>query len=137
MTTALRVESHPPVIGYGALWFGVLAAPLAWSLLSVVNYAMAAQSCEPEGMSPLDHPLFSTVRTFEGLLTLAALIIALAGLIVAIRNRRVSNNADVPHDAVWNRVHFMSLFGIIVSALFVNGIILHGLGVILVPLCLW
>jgi len=134
MTTALRVESHPPVIGYGALWFGILAAPLAWSLLSVVNYAMTAQSCGSEG-TQLAHPLFSTVRIVAGVLTLIALSIAIAGLAAAIRNRRVVNAADVPHDAVWNRVHFMSLFGIVVSALFVNGIVLHGLGVIFIPLC--
>ncbi|HEX5439121.1 MAG TPA: hypothetical protein VFW98_18355 [Gemmatimonadaceae bacterium] len=134
MTTALRVESHPPVIGYGALWFGILAAPLAWSLLLVVNYAMAAQSCAPEGMV-LNHPLFASVRLFEGMLSLVALAIAVAGLVTAIRNRVVSSNAEVPHDVVWNRVHFMSLFGIVVSALFVNGIVLHGLGVVLIPLC--
>lgn len=136
MTTALRVESHPPVIGYGALWFGILAAPLAWSLLSIVNYSMAAQSCEPAGMSSLNQPLFSSVRLFEGMLSLVALVIAVAGLVVAVRNRIASSNADVPHDAVWSRVHFMALFGIVVSALFVNGIVLHGLGVMLIPLCL-
>ena len=135
MTSALRVESHPARVGLTSLWFGVLAGPIVWSLLTIVNYAVAAQSCQPAERH-LAHPLFANVKVFGGIVTLVGFAIVVAALLVSMRSRRIANAADVPRDAVWNRVHFMALSGIIVSAVFLDAILLHGLGVLFVTSCM-
>ena len=134
MSSALRVESHPARVGLASLWFGVLAGPIVWSLLTLVNYAVAAQSCQPAGRH-LAHPLFTSVKVVGGIATLVGFAIVVAALLVSVRSGRIANDADVPRDAVWNRVHFMALSGIIVSAVFLYAILLHGLGVLFVTSC--
>lgn len=131
----MSVRSHSPRVGLGALWFGVLAGPVIWSLLSLVNYVLAAQSCAPAGLH-LARPLFPGVRIFAGALTLVGIAIVVVALVTAVRSHAASNDAVVPRDAVWSRVHFMALAGIITSAVFLVGIVLHGIAVIALPACL-
>jgi hypothetical protein len=135
VTNPTVVRTHAPSVGLGALWFGLLAGPLIWSLLSIVNYVLAAQSCAPAGVH-LARPLFPGVRLFAGALTLVGIAIVAAALVTAVRSHAASNHAAAPRDAVWSRVHFMALAGIITSAVFLVGIVLHGIAVIVLPACL-
>jgi ABC-type xylose transport system permease subunit len=130
----MTVEYHEPRVGLRALWFGLLAGPVVWSLLSIANYALDAQSCRPAGME-LSRPVYSAVRPLAGILTLIGIAIVVAALVVAARSRKRSADANTPHDAVWSRVHFMALAGIITSAVFLEAIVLHGIGVIVIPAC--
>lgn len=134
MTSPMTVEYHEPRVGLGALWFGLLAGPLVWSLLSIANYALDAQSCRPAEME-LAQPVFAGVRPLAGILTLIGVAIVVGALVVAVRSWKRSRDASAPHDAVWSRVHFMALAGIITSAVFLEAIVLHGIGVIVIPAC--
>lgn len=47
-------------VSNAALWFGIFAAPAAWSVQTLVNYSLAAHSCYP-GLYPRGVPTFGAL----------------------------------------------------------------------------
>ena len=128
-------------VSLGALWFGLLAAPIAWSDQLMVDYALIAHSCFPATMMR-DVPLFASARGIVLGVSALAIIVGIAGLVVAVRayarigghhesDRQQFHNAPVAE----GRARFMALMGILASSLFLGGIVLHTLGIVMLAPC--
>ena len=129
-----RVESAP--VRASRLWAGVLLAPAAWLVAELAGYYLAARSCEPvTGGVPM--PGTVAPRVVQAVLAGVLALVAVAGLVLAIGNRR----ALEPHASastggtVRGRAHFMAMAGVIASALFLLGIVLFGLPPFFVNAC--
>ncbi len=119
-----KVCHDPPL---GRLWFGMLAAPLAWSIAEMAGYIASGRSCTPA---------FPNGRAFGfeqpqlwvtlGIGVLA--VIGLAGLWTAIDNVRRTRTAG-------GRPAFMARGGVVVSGLFLLGNLFFTLPLLLTNLC--
>lgn len=116
---------HDPSLG--RLWFGMLAAPVAWSTAEMAGYIASARSCTPA---------FPNGRAFGfaqpqvwitlGIGVLA--VIGIAGLLTAIGNVRRTR-------AIGGRAAFMARGGVVVSGLFLLGNLFFTLPLLLTNLC--
>jgi hypothetical protein len=98
-----------------ALWFGVLAGPLAFLVIQLVGYAMVHWACA------------SDTRFAILLVFLAALLVTLAGGITAWRMwHRTGAEWDDTAGGVSGRSRFMAIGGIALSA--ISALAIVGLG---------
>jgi hypothetical protein len=134
MTThAERIERLP--VTSGRLWAGVLLAPTAWMLFEFVGYYVDARGCEfgVEGipLAGTAHPAVAHV-----IMAVVALVAAVVGLFVSIGNwRAVASNGERAHWAEWGRARFMAYGGIILSVLFIGGIVLFAISPFFIKVC--
>ncbi|HEX8363419.1 MAG TPA: hypothetical protein VF613_25080 [Longimicrobium sp.] len=93
--------------GIAALWFAVLAGPIAWMLGLNVQYSLVRVACAKSAMLPLH------------LLSLATLALAVAGGVVAWREWRRAG-AEWPGEGPGTlpRSRFMAALGLLTSPLF-------------------
>jgi len=130
-------SSNPPAytrvrVGAG-LVFAVFGAPAAWLLQLIIGYALASHACYP-----LDVPLMAPV--WGGLwwvligVDLAAVLIAGAALLSAMRWRRVWRDAD-PHDLAAQRKRFIANWSLLVSALFSIAVVFTIVMLFIEPVC--
>jgi len=112
------------------LWIGVLAAPLAWVAAEGVGYVTSARLCEaPVGMLPSGN----AARVVNVIICGICLLVALAGLVVAIDNyrRMRTGAANVP----FGRAEFLSVGGVFASVVFASAIILFAIPALVVNVC--
>ena len=128
-------------VGLGALWFGLLAAPLAWSAQLMADYALIAHSCFPS-TGQRDTLLYPSAAAIVLIVSALAILAGIAGIVVAaLSYRRVGGDhaADRTqvHDAPIGvgRARFMALAGILASTLFLGGIVLHAVGILMLAPC--
>ena len=126
--------TRAPGISLKTLAFGLFAGPVMWSIQELVSYPLAAQSCYP-GSVPLREPLISSVGLLVALTTLIALVVTVAALLVALRNWRAAGSIAEREAPDENRTRFLSLAGVLVSALFILAIVLNGVPVLLLSPC--
>lgn len=111
-----------------ALWFGLLAAPVAWATQLVLAYGAEQMEC------PLSHSGTVAgvhVDTFVGVVTVVAALVAAAGLVVALASALGAGLAQDP----LGRAGFMAWGGVLVSAVFLGAIILAGSSVVTLDPC--
>lgn len=104
------------------LWFGLLAAPLAWTVQLVVGYGATVARCTGTAASR-SFPL----STWEIALTVAAAAVALTGQAAALhvfRSTRGRHETDPPPDG---RVRFLVLAALLSNTLFLVVILLGGI----------
>lgn len=99
-----------------ALWVGLIAAPLAWSLQELLGYGLSARAC---GGAP-------GVGIAELIVAGSAVMVAGLGL-VASRSARRRAGAGGGTD------RFMAEGGMLVSGIFLFGIVMNLAGYLLVP----
>ena len=115
-------------------WFGLLGAPVAWTVTHVLGYGLTEATCDPAGTRwsiALD-------GWTVALTAVAAAIAALAGLaaLVAFRRTREVEGVGGPEEPPpKGRIHFLAVVGIAISPLFLAIIVMDGLGVVLLPSC--
>jgi hypothetical protein len=113
----------------GALWFGLFAAPAAWALQLISNYALLAHFCYPRN-TPLSSPDFGGTRAVAIVVSAALLVVAVLALLTAIRSWRMTkqpaNSAAAAGDEARGvgRVRFMAQAGVLVSGIFVYGVVM-------------
>lgn len=101
-----------------ALWFGLVAGPLAWSLQELLGYGLSARACGAAG----------TFGPAEMVVAGAAIVVAGSALVVSRSSwRRVG--VDRESDG------FMALGGVLVSGLFLFGILMNLAAYFIVPPC--
>jgi hypothetical protein len=106
------------------LFFGLLAAPLAWTAQLVVGYGIGDAGCSVAGMRwGVDS------RSATGALLAATGAIALAGLGVAVWLERTA-----PRNAR-GRIAFLATGGILISAVFLALILLGGIAALALEEC--
>jgi amino acid transporter len=108
---ATNTRHDPELVPQTALWFGLLAGPIAWSLRLLIGYPLVSVACE-QGATYLLH-----------LVSAIFLLVTLAGGAVAwwsyrrIRrgDRREEHDTD---DWTLERTRFMVLLSLLMSGLF-------------------
>ena len=117
----VREITRREAAGSARLWFGVLAAPIAWTLQLLATYSLeewfaCAPSTRAEG-----EVLGMSVGAVASLITTALAAVAVAGLLVSLGCRRAlrrSAESDVDQRARW-----MALAGIFNSVLYLGIIV--------------
>lgn len=105
-----------------ALWFGVLAAPLAWAGHLGVNYALEEWfACSPSAQDP-GRILGLSVDTFSLAFNSLMALTALAAVLVALGCWRRLRSAD--GDERLQRARWMAFAGAVESTLFLAIILL-------------
>ncbi len=120
-----------------ALWFGLFAAPTVWSLQLLLLYPVVVHACFPRDR-PLSVPLLSTPVVL--LVSVVALAVAAAAGLIALRSwrsTRAEHHAGEEHllETGEGRSRFMALGGMLLSGLFLFGIVMNGLPFLLLRPC--
>lgn len=114
------------------LWFGVAAAPAAWSVAELVGYIGAGRGClAPTIAGRTFGPASSATWTL--VISLLMLTVALAGAVIGVGNFRQTE----PHsdDELAGRTRFMAVVGLGGSALFALGIVLFAVSPLVIHAC--
>ena len=120
-------------------WFGLLGAPIAWSLQELVNVSLAGHACYPRDV-PLATPLAPHLGAVSASVEALAFLICIAAGMVAFANWRQSRH-EKPGDAHQllgsgdGRTRFTAMAGILTSLLFLVGTVLAALNLLGVPPC--
>jgi hypothetical protein len=130
---------HRAAVGRVALWYGIFGAPFCWSAQLIVTYALAAHACFPQ-RQPLIRASSSAAWIAACAVIVVALIGAVAALVISLANWRATQTEKSGEDAALleageGRTRFMAYSGILLSALFIGGVILSGLALLLVRVC--
>ncbi|ODR93391.1 hypothetical protein AUC71_05245 [Methyloceanibacter marginalis] len=130
---------HRERVLLAALIFGLLAAPLAWALQLVINYAASSYVCFP---GDVPHTGVGEDRVWMILLMveLVALAVAIAGAAVAERSwnttrHETSGHAQAMVDVGHGRTRFLAMWGLMLSIGFALAIVFSLVGLFMVPLC--
>jgi hypothetical protein len=135
--------AHPAPAGHtvalGALWFGLFGAPIVWSLQLMLGYGLVAYACFP-GSEPRAVPMFGGLRSMVALVSVVALAVALAAGATAWRSWRATRrehpgDQEALLEVGEGRTRFMALAGMLVSGLFVLGVIMNTIPLFIMPLC--
>lgn len=122
-----------------ATWFGILGAPVAWSLQEIVNVGLASYACYPHDI-PLAQPLWSHLTATTYIVEAIALLIGVAAGATAWRNwRRTRTEKDGNAARLLGsgdgRTRFMAMVGMLTSGLFLVAIVVATLYIGGVPPC--
>ncbi|HZE09826.1 MAG TPA: hypothetical protein VE110_13830 [Gemmatimonadaceae bacterium] len=139
-------EDHPAParhrVGRGALWFGVLAAPIAWSAQEILATSVNGAGCIAYRDAPPPTGLQLTSGTGIVLLcfTVALFIGCLVALFVALHNWHiVHSHAEGEEQDVLEigegRARFMAMSGILLSAIFALLLLMNAISLFLTPQC--
>ncbi len=125
-----------PAVAPGALWFGLFGAPLVWSLQLLMSYALVAHACYPAS-EPMATPVVGGLWTLVLVAGLVALVVALAAGGTAWRSWRTTRaehpgDEDALLEVGEGRTRFMALAGMLLSGVFLLGIILNAVPLFLV-----
>jgi hypothetical protein len=113
------------------LWFGLLAAPVAWTWQLWLGYGAAEAACAP---GTRGGPLGGSSTPAILVVTAAAGVLALLGLLTAVHARRQLGDVDRSTTA-GGRAAFMAAGGIAVSALFLVLILLGAVPLLALDPC--
>jgi hypothetical protein len=126
-------------LSLSALWFGLLAAPLAWSSEELFGYFIASHFCTMKSSTSAASVALATSPWFAGL-TIIAYIVAFAGLWVAIgnwRKTREEHRGSGHHllELGEGRTRFMAMWGFLASIAAVIGLVFITIQMVAAPLC--
>ena len=110
------------------LWFGVLAAPLAWAILLTVGYGFEEVACS-RGSS---HWGFEA-KTATVILFAATAVTAVLGAAAAVLTWRRAQRPESGDTR--GRLEWMGFSGVVVSGLFIALILMTGFGVTSLGTC--
>ena len=108
------------------VWFGVLAAPAAWTTQHVVGFGLTVAACGASGRG-IDVAPWTIALTVA-----AALIAVLAEVVAAVVLRATRDAGDEPPGS---RIRFLSIVGLTTNPLFLCIIVLSGTGVSVLDGC--
>lgn len=123
MSTTAREERATPTprgVGLGALWFGVLAPPLAWGGHLLLNYYLVALNCAVA---------YANTSLWLQVVTVVAALVTIAAGVTAWRawRRTGVDERQGWEGTVLGRSGFMALVGVLSSILFLALILLGDL----------
>lgn len=139
----MTAPAHPAAgrheVPLGLLWFGLLGAPLAWSLQLLIGYAFSANRCFPGTQLQLHTPT-TGINTALVVMTVVALLIAAAAGVTAWRSWKATHHEEggKEEEALEvgeGRTRFMALSGMLLSVLFGLAVFFSGLSPFVVPAC--
>ena len=124
MTARPRTDREKVEKGrYRLLWFGLVAGPAAWALHVSIVAAFSGWACA-DGTLALGPVSEGGVRLILAGLTVLAIGIGIAGMIVAWRNWKWARNGSQGTEATSaNTAGFMAVSGLLVGSLSLLGMI--------------
>jgi hypothetical protein len=148
ITAQAHPAPHREQTGLAAVFFGLGAGPVLWSIHLVANYALASHACYSGAMPHVGPPpgagrIWITLVVID---VIAALVTAIAGLVSwrlwrATRHetsgqaQSASHHADELFEIGEGRTHFLALWGMLTSFAFLLTIMFDLIGLFVVPLC--
>lgn len=127
---------HDPIRTPRSVWLGLTLAPIAWTVQGLAGWWISSRACAGD-VAAWGSLEAGGVRAILLLLSAVALGVALVGLSLAVRMSRarptVTPLATPLSDP--ERVRFMAMAGVRVSAFFTLGIVFAGLAVGTVSVC--
>jgi hypothetical protein len=105
-------------------WTGLVAGPLAWMIDEWAGYALVPIGCDA-GLHWTNH-----------LLSVATIGLVVAGGWIAARDLRRLRSASSEDNAPEGRGHFLSLLGLILSAIFGFAVLLDAIAKVMIDPCL-
>lgn len=119
--------------------FGLLGAAAAWTLQTEIGETLAAQACFPHRVA-LAAPQWPWLMPALSVMSIVALLIGAGGVWVAWRGWRTTRGARAgaasPESGTsTGRTRFLATAGLILSVLFLVGLVATGLAVLLVSPC--
>ena len=131
-----------------ALWFGLVGAPAAWSVQTLVNLSLAAHSCFPR-LTPLTSPTLDGLRGIIFAVGLGSLAVCIAATAVASRSwwhtreeHQAQSGRGEEHDPSSaaletgeGRTRFMALAGLLTSITFLLVSAINTAAIFLVSPC--
>jgi hypothetical protein len=152
-TAATFAEGHPAPgrhrVSAFALWFGLLGAPVAWSVQTLVNLPISSHACFPR-ITPFDVPATGALRGILFVVSVLAIAVGVAALTTAVRGWRKTRDEHqtragrgTQHDSSTalaetgeGRTRFMTFAGVLTSLTFLIVSVAHTVVVFLVvPAC--
>ena len=130
---------HRHRVSLPALFFGLAAAPAAWSAQLLVSVALSAHACYPRDV-PLTLPIWSGLWGILVAIDVTGIVLAIAGGLVSLRSWRLTFDeapGSVHHllDIGQGRTRFLAMFGVLASVLFALGLLFATAADFVVPLC--
>ena len=121
-TAGTRSSPPPPQVGAAAMWFGILGAPVAWSLQQLMNAPLFAHGCFPKDV-PIAEPIWPHAGSVALVVEVVAVLVCIGAGLAAWRTWRRSRDAPKgrePHPIQPNdgRVRYLAAVGLICSGLF-------------------
>lgn len=115
-------SSHRHRVGAWAMWFGILGAPVAWSLQQLVNAPLLAHACYPKDV-PIAEPIWANAGSVALAVELVAIVVCVVAGLTGWRNwrrTRAEKEGSAHHlmEAGDGRSRFMAMVGMICSGLF-------------------
>lgn len=125
-----------------ALWFGLFAAPLFWSVQELVSYTVIAHACYPQDVSRTV-PALPSAAAIAVVVGAVAFGVAIAAGLTAFRVWRATHAEYEEGDGngrLFNtgegRTRFMAFAGLLLSLVFLLAIALNLGAIFLLPTCL-
>jgi hypothetical protein len=140
---AAHSAAHPAPaehrVALAALWFGLFGAPTIWSIQLMLNYALVAHACYPAS-EPLSAPVFGGLRGTVIAASVVALAIALSAAATAWRSWSATRHEhhggeEALLEVGEGRTRFMALAGLLVSGLFILGVIMNSIPLFIIQPC--
>ena len=108
------------------LWFGVLAAPIAWTLQHIFGFGLTQATCNVGG-SPLPLDGWTLAAT------IVATIVALLGGAAAVAAYLATRDAGTEIPGA--RINFLATTGIVIAPIFLAIVLMSGISVLVLPEC--
>lgn len=132
---------HRDQVSRRALWAGIFGGPLCWGVQVVLGYGYIAHTCYPEAV-PHHRPIFAGAHGAAVGLSALALAGTLGAGLVALRSWRATHDekggqaAHLLHNAE-GRTRFMAMAGLIMSGLFLLGVLITAMPLVVGRVCPW
>jgi hypothetical protein len=126
--------SEPHNISEAKLWYGFIAAPVAWSIQEILGVSLSAQSC------PANLPgwagMGAGLRIVLGIIFLILLTISLSSGFLSVRNwRQIAGDHQILHVEGVTREVFMSMGGVLLSSVFTVAVFWAGIPLVMLAQC--
>lgn len=131
----MNAATEPSPVG-ARIWYGIFAAPIAFSLQEMLDWLISSGAC-PSG-APSDVggvPLFTNTRAILWAIGAAAVVAAAAGLWVGITAWRQSHDPSFLSIRAQRRTDYLAAAAMLVSAVFLLAILWQTVAVFALPTC--
>jgi hypothetical protein len=118
-----------PVSESALMWFGVLGAPIAWTVQHVTGYALTEAACNEAAKGGWNVHMDAWVIAVSAAAAVAAAAAGVAAVVTFLATR------DAGDELPRARVKFLAIIGVTITPLFFAMIVMSGLGSVLLSQC--